>query len=106
MGEQLLLTPAEAAAMLAIPKSRLLAIVRGGGIACVRFGPRTVRIPPSEVERVANSWRDEPEPRRALQARDRRPPPVTQPAPGRRRRRQTGPPQPLRRVDRYGRDVG
>jgi len=39
MGERLLRTPAEAAEMLAIRKSRLLGMVRGGGIGYVRFIP-------------------------------------------------------------------
>ena len=98
MGERLLLTPAEAAEMLAIPKSRLLGMVRGGGIGYVRFGPRTVRIPPEELNRVANSRKTDPVVRPVPAGQNRRPPaPATPRAPGRPRRRQTGPPQPVRR---------
>ena len=101
MGERLLLTPAEAAEMLAVPKSTLLGMVRGGGIGYVRFGPRTVRIPPEELDRIANSWKTEPELRRVPRSQDWAVAAQATPAKSASRgRRWTGPPQPLRRDDR------
>ncbi len=99
MGERLLRTPAEAAEMLAIRKSRLLGMVRGGGIGYVRFipsGPCGSRPRNSTASPTAGRlirWCG----RFQLARTDAHPAPATPRAPGRPRRRQTGPPQPIRR---------
>jgi hypothetical protein len=43
--------------MLTIPNSRLLAMISGRGIGYVRSGPRSVRIPPAKLDRIAKSLR-------------------------------------------------
>jgi excisionase family DNA binding protein len=48
-----LLAPEQAALALNVSRDRLLALVRAGTIAAVRLGPRTIRVPSSEIDRLA-----------------------------------------------------
>jgi excisionase family DNA binding protein len=103
-----LLTPDEAAAMLGVPRSRVLALIRARALGAVHLGPRTVRIRQEDIDRLVAEVYRGPDgqaegPRQ--RAGQRLPSPRT-PAPVVRERhdrvdprRASGPPVPLRRIE-------
>jgi excisionase family DNA binding protein len=54
-GERLLIRTTEAARMLSIGKTSLFRIIASGELKVVRFGVGTVRVPISEIRRIAAS---------------------------------------------------
>ncbi len=101
-------TPDEVAALLRVPRSRVLELIRGGAIEVVVLGPRTKRIraealdryldgrivasreeAPRESQRIRQRLRDHGPKARLARHRDGR---VDA-------RRPSGPPVPLRRVE-------
>lgn len=54
------LAPAQVAAILGVSRSTVLRVVRTGQLACVRVGPRTIRVSVDELERFLEAQRSTP----------------------------------------------
>lgn len=53
----MLMTPAQAASVAGVPRTRIYAWIRTGRLPALRIGERTIRIAPADLERARSSPR-------------------------------------------------
>lgn len=77
----MLMTPAQAASVAGVPRTRIYAWIRTGRLPALRIGERTIRIAPADLERVLTETpsplrpRTEPPRRRTAPTEPRQRPP-------------------------------